>query len=287
VRAVPAKLLLLLFALALLAGCSTLQLAYDNAGRYLYWRATSYLDLNGEGLEALGLSIERFHAWHRARALPEYARLAEEAAGRLAGGLSREDLVWGYDALIAQARRGLRQAAEEAAPVLDGLDAAQLEHLEKRFAADNRRFAREHLRGTPEERRNKRTRRTQERLEDWVGKLAGEQAARVRQYSERAPLVDEMRARERKRLQGDLLALLRERRAAEQLPARAERWERGRDPAYEAAVAAQRREYFAMLLEIDRMLTPEQRARAVRQVQRYAGDFRRLAAKAPGQLASQ
>src|SRR5256885_734967 len=83
----------------------------------------------------------------RVEALPRYASIAEDAAARLARGLSREDLVWGYDSLVAQARESLRAAAAKAAPLLDRLDEEQIRHIERRFAEDNRKFAREYLRG--------------------------------------------------------------------------------------------------------------------------------------------
>jgi hypothetical protein len=270
---------LALLAAALLAGCSVMQTAYDNADRYLRWRAGGYFDVQGEQLEDLERRIERFHAWHRAEALPQYARLAEEAGERVARGLSQDDLLWGYDALATQIRQGVRAAAEHGAPLLDRLNDEQIEHLGRRLAEDNRRYARKFLRGTADERKNGRARRTIARLEEWVGRLTQEQAGRVRQYSERAPLADELRERERQRLQGELLALTRERQAQTQLPARAAHWERGRDPELDAAAALQRRELFAMLLDVERMLSPGQRARAIARLREHAADFRELAAR--------
>ena len=72
------------------------------------------------------------------------------------------------------------------------------------------------------------------RLEDWVGKLTPAQLQRVRDYADRAPIADELRDRDRKRLQGDVLAILRAREA--QAPSRAARQLRhGREPAYRRA----------------------------------------------------
>lgn len=276
---VAARPVVLLLAALLLSSCSVMQAAYNNAGIYLRWRATTYLDVHEAQLEELEGRIERFHAWHRRNALPEYARLAEDLAARLARGLSRADLQWGYDAALAEVRHSVRAAAENGAGLLDKLNAGQIEHLEKRLAEDNRRFAKEFLRGTSEERKNKRTRRNIERLEEWVGELTQAQADRVKAYSERAPLTEEMRDRERKRLQGEFLALVRERQAGRRLAERAAGWERGRDPAFEAAAAAHRAEYFAMLLDIERALSPEQRSRAIARLRGYAADFRALAAE--------
>ena len=264
----------------ILGGCSALRLAYENADTYLHYRANSYLDLEGKASEELEERIGEFFNWHRKNALPQYARIGEEAARRLDDGLSREDLVWGYDLLVAHARQSLRVAAERMAPLLDRLSAEQAAKMEKRFAEDNRKFARGYLRGSEPERRKRLAKRVEERLEDWVGNLSQSQLERVKQHSERAPLYDEMRDRDRKRLQGELLDMVRKREAQKRLPERAANWERGREPAYAAASETGRKEYFALLLELDKTLSPEQRARAQANFRRYAEDFNVLARRA-------
>ena len=265
---------------AAVSGCSVVRFAYDNADTYLHWRATSYLDLHGEAVDELHERIQQLLAWHRTQALPQYVRIADDAARRLSRGLARQDLDWGYDSLMVQARQSLHAAAGCVAPMLDLLTPAQLAHLEERLAEDNRKFARENLRGSEEERRQRRARRAEEQLEDWVGRLSQTQVDRIRRFSERAPLAAELRDRDRKRIQAEVLAMIRAGQAAARLPEFAANWQRGRDPAFAAVNEAWRQEVSAMLLDIERTLTPAQRARAVAQLQRYARDMRMLAAKA-------
>jgi hypothetical protein len=269
-------LLLLLF----LNGCSAVRLAYDNADTYLRWRAGSYLDVQGEASEDLDERIDSFLAWHRAKALPEYAKLTEEAARRFGDGLSREDVIWGYDSVRAQVALGLAEAAQRIAPVLDKLGEEQVRHMEARFREDNRKFARENLRGNEKERRKRRAERVEERLEEWVGRLSEPQQQRVREFSERAPLTAEMRDQDRKRLQAEFLAMVRSRSAQKRLPELARHWERGRDPAFVKANVAAREEMFSLLMDIDRGLAPEQRARAQAHLRRYSEDFAVLASRA-------
>jgi hypothetical protein len=270
------KVVCTLLVAALLSGCSTVRLVYDNAETYLRWRAALYLDLDGAMADELDERIAAFMAWHRAQALPQYAQLADEATRRFERKLAPADLVWGYDAAMTQARESLRAAAMEGAPLLDRLSPRQIAHLEKRLGEDNRRFARENLRGSERERRRRRTERNVERLEDWVGRLSQAQRDRVAQYSERAPLLDEFRDRDHKRVQAELLAVLRAKEAKNRLPELAANWDRGRDPAYVAALEASRKEYFAMALDLDRSLSGQQRARALHELRRYADDFRTL-----------
>ncbi len=135
-------------ALLLVAGCGMLRFAYNNADLFLRWQLGRYLDVHGAESEELDARIATFVAWHRANALPEYAKLLTEAGRRFERGLSREDLVWGYDSVQAQLTEGVRAGAGYIADLLDRLTAEQAEHLERRFAEDTRKCARENLTGT-------------------------------------------------------------------------------------------------------------------------------------------
>jgi Family of unknown function (DUF6279) len=264
---------------ALACGCSTVRVAYDNADAYIRWQVHSYVVVEGADADELDERIDEFHAWHRKNALPKYVTLAHEATQRFSDGLSHADLVWGYDSARAQARESLRKAAELVAPLLDRLTPEQLAAMERRIAEENRKFYRDNLRGSERDRRDRRARQVINRLEDWVGKLTQAQVQRVRQYVERAPLTDELRDRDRKRLQKDVIAIVRAHEARARLPERVVNWENGREPAVAAGLEASRQQYFAMLLDLDRMLTPEQRARVLGQVRRYADDFDALSAQ--------
>jgi hypothetical protein len=267
-----------LAALALLGGCNAVRVTYKHADTLLHWQATRYVELEDDDSDELASRIDGFLAWHRAKALPQYEKIARDGARRMEKGLSPEDVNWGYDAFMSQARESLRAAAERIAPLLDRLDAEQTGQIERRFAEDNRKFERENLRGSERDRRKRRAKRTAERLEDWVGRLSKAQMERVRQYSERAPLFDDLRDRDRRRLQAEFLAMVRAREATKRLPDLAAHLERGRSPSYVAALEKNRREYAALVLDTDRSLSPEQRARAAARLRAYADDFSALAA---------
>jgi hypothetical protein len=272
----PLALLLCLF----LAGCSgAVRIAYDNADAFARWKVDNYLELSGADSEELDDRIDAFHVWHRTQALPQYAKLAEEGARRMERGLSQGDLVWGYDSLVFQGTESLRAAAERLAPLLDRVGAGQVRHIERGFAEDNRKFAKEFLRGSDEERRRRRAKRYVERIEDWVGRLSDAQVARIQQFAERAPEAAEPAARDRQRLQAGILDIIRSGQSRDRLAGYLAGWREGREPAYVAASEAWRREVFALALDLDRMLTPEQRTRALARLRAYAADFAALAEK--------
>lgn len=271
-----ARWFVVVLALALLSGCSVTRLAYNNADVFLRWQANHFLDFEGEQSEELDRSLEAFLGWHRAKALPQYARLADEAASRVSRGIRQEDLDWSYDAVLAQVRDALGAAASESAGLLDRVSPEQISHLERRLAESNREFAKEHVQGTMEERHKRRVKRNFERLEEWFGPLSEAQVARVERYSERAPFSADLRERDRNRRQAEFLAMLRAREARKRLVPWVQDWEAGREPAYVAATRATRAEYMDLLLDLDRTLAAEQREHLANRLKRFSGLFESL-----------
>ncbi len=271
------KLLFLALALTLLQGCSVTRVAYNNADVFLRWQANYYLDFEGDQSEELDRRLAAFLAWHRASALPQYARLAAEAAVRVERGIKRADLEWGYDAVRAQMREALGRAAAESGALLDGLRAEQIAHLERRLEEENRKFAKERMQGTLEERHEKRVKRNVERLEEWFGALSEAQVARIERYSQRTPFSADLQDRDRRRRQAEFLAMLRAREARQKLARWAQDWEAGRAPAYAKAVQATRDEYMDLLMDLERTLGPEQREHAIARLKRFSALFEALA----------
>jgi hypothetical protein len=194
-------------------------------------------------------------------------------------------MVWSYDAIRQQAREGLRRAGGELGDFLDRLAPAQIENLERRFAEDNAKFARDWLEGTPEEIRARRLKRLTHTLEDWLGELTDAQRSRIRRFNEAAPLNAGMRDSERRRRQAELVAMLRARESARRLADWAAEWDRGRDPAFARANREFTEGLLAMLADLERTLSPRQRAVAVARLREYARDFQMLASARVAQSA--
>jgi hypothetical protein len=266
-----------LMLLALAAGCSQLEFAYNHADVWLRWKASSYVYLEGEQARAFEARVAAFHGWHRTEALPHYARLAGEAATRLERGATPADIAWGYDAFRQRIREELRRAGEALGGFGDGLTEAQIASIERRFADDNRRFAAEWLSGTEAERRARRLERLTERLSEWLGPLDEAQLARVREFNDSAPYNAELRDRDRRRLQAEFLALLREREGQRRLGEWAAAWDAGREPALVAASRATTQAFLVLLADLERSLSEAQREQVVARLRGYARGFQLLA----------
>ena len=269
-------------ALALLAACSATRVAYNNADTALRYMAWEYFDLDSEQFGDLKLRLARLHEWHRANELPAYAALMRGASQRVARGVEAEDVGWAIASLRVRYRRFASRAAEDAAPVLATLGTDQLAYVEKKFAEKNAKFASEFLQRDERERERAQVKRMLERFREWTGALTPKQEARIARFVREHQRFAVLRFEDRQRWQHDAIAMVREHRRPQELAPRiAEVFTEPqmRRPEEFAREESRWEEGFAQLLvDLDRTLSPEQRAHVVERMQGYADDFAALAA---------
>ncbi len=282
------RILLLLAAATVLAGCSATRIAYDNFGLVSRFTLSRYVDLDAAQSAALRPRIADFHRWHRANELPEYAAVLKSAGERAGRGITAEDVRWGIVTLRAHLHAFTARAALEVAPVLVTLDAAQLAELEHRFAENNEKYAREYLASDPAARRRAQLKRALSRFGEFTGDLDDAQEALVAKFIVDHERHAELRFEDRRHWQRDALALVRGHRDPAALGARlAETFTRPELRRSEEFLREDRRweEDFAQLVvALDRTLSAGQRERVVRRLLDYAEDATVLAAK-PGEAA--
>ena len=285
------KLALVLAALAVLAGCSGAQLAYNNADSVVRWMANDYFALEGGQEEDFRARLGRFHAWHRSEELPRYSALLTSAGDQLADGLTAAKLLWAWEKVQGRYRRMAAHAAPDLAEVLATLTPAQYQRLDKKFNESDANYVKKYLKGGETEQRGRRDKRNLELMRDWFGELSEAQEAQLIASSARLPLVYELRLQNRQRRQREFVAVLKAGRSAAELEPRLRQWltdwEAGASPEYRQQSALYRDGYVQMLLQLDRSLAPAQRAHAVERLRDYAGIFATLAAEgAPARLAA-
>lgn len=193
----------------LLQACSTLRIAYNQAPELAYWYLDGYLDLNGAQSLQLKGEMARLQAWHRQSELPLYIATLQKLQQQLP-----QDLDVGAVCAISNDVRSkliaLSERAEPAAAALAGtLSTAQLAHLERSFAKDNARYREEALDATPQERRDRRYKRTVRRAQMLYGRLGDAQLAVIGQRIEQSRFDAERAHRETLRRQSDALTTLR------------------------------------------------------------------------------
>ena len=257
-------------------------LAYSNLGPMLTWIVDDYVDLDGSREDWVRVRIDRVLAWHRTEELPRYRTLLETMLAKSARAFAPGDIASHQGELRAAYHRLVAQVIPDTAEFISTLEAAEVEQMERKFAEDNRRFVRESVKGTPEERLERRVRRFAGHPESWVGKLTAEQKALVvSRYPELRDVSEELLG-ERRFRQSELLALIRSRPTRPALEAGLRRlfidtdsWRR---PEYAAKLRARDEQLHMLISDLSATLTPAQRAHLQNRIRRFLGDITTLTA---------
>jgi Family of unknown function (DUF6279) len=276
------RCLLPLSACLLVAACSMAGLAYNNVVPLASWYIDDYVSLDDAQQERFRESMSRLHAWHRRSELPEYGRLLEQAALKTEGTVQANDIL----ELYADGRRVMGRLAEQALPemadLLLTLTPAQIKSIEARLRKENDKFMAERMKVPPAQRDRERLQRYTRNVESWMGSLSASQRATLAAAFADIPVADELRLEDRKRLQAEFIALLRNppprERMIEQLRIIMLTPEVGRSPAYEAQSRRWRDANATMLARLVADATPQQRKQLQRKLRDYASDVLTLAA---------
>lgn len=278
-----AILRLLLGGLALLlSGCSTLRVVYNQADHILTWMAHDYFDLDAQQRQEFQLRLDPLLKWHRQEALPDYIRFLGDVKKRAGQSVSREDAVWLVENVKERYRAIAAKGTPEAVEMLASLTPDNIQALEKQFVKVNQKFVREYqLGGTRDQQRRARTERTLKRIKDWTGSLTHAQEERIAALYERVPYTESVRHQDRQRRQKEFLAILRQRHNkaefARALAPWLADWEKGRPPEVTLALNDSYEKRLAFYLEVERLLTREQRTHVQRKIQDYIDDLNALA----------
>lgn len=276
-----------------LAGCSALQLGYNQAPSLIYWWVDGYADLDDAQSTRVRQDIDRLLAWHRQAELPAYAERLRQWRALAAGDLSAEQVCAQTEVLRSAASRLIERGHEPLARLALSLSPEQLQHMERHQAKGNEGFEKDFLRGNAEQRLERRLERAVDRYETLYGELSNAQVALVRKSLLDSPFDPARTLAERRARQTELLGLIR------QLQATPAGRTAGDGPAPRAAVQAlgawlQRGLFAAPTANTDaagwvrhgcqafaalhNSTSPTQRAHAQQELRRYEDDLRALAA---------
>ncbi len=274
---------LLVLAVALSA-CTAARLVYNQAPTLGYWWLDRHVDLDDPQSVQAREALDRFFQWHRQNELPVYADLLRRWQAMAPGDLTAEQACGQFD----EVRRRLEHAAEQTvmpfAQLAQRLTPAQIEHLQRHLARGNQAFEKDFLRGSPEQRLDKRLDNAVGRYERFYGTLDAAQRQRLRDGLQASPFDAPRTQAERLRRQADLLQTVREAQAwpdqaAERVRAHFARIARSPAPGYDAYSRELVRHGCALLATLHNSATPEQRAHAARVLGGYEDDFRVLSAQ--------
>ncbi|MDP2416159.1 MAG: DUF6279 family lipoprotein [Hydrogenophaga sp.] len=276
--------LMLLTALTLSA-CSTTRLAYNQAPNLLYWWLDGYMDFTSEQSPQARQDIDTFLAWHRSNELTTYARQLQEWQAMATQDMSATQACAQFEAVRAAVQRASERGLEPLTRLGQQLNPAQVAHLQRHHDKRNDSFEKEYLRGSPEERLNRRVDQAVSRSETLYGRLSPAQRELVRKGLQQSPWDPQTALRERLRRQSELLQTLQTLQNSSNVNAlNASRSHLTRvlqtpTAGYNANSQALVQHGCAQFAALHNTTTAEQRANAVRVLKGYEDDMRALAAQ--------
>lgn len=278
----------LLLLVSLMAGCSAVRIGYANGDTFVYWWLNGYVDFTDNQKPWVKAHIDRLMGWHRKTQLTDYAHLLTGTQQRLQKPVTSADVEAEYADLKKRALLVIDKAMPELTDLALSLQPQQIAHLEKKFASNNEKYRKEYLQGSLEHRQAHRYEQVMKHAEYWFGSFNDKQEAQIRTASDARPLNHELWLTERMQRQHELIRILNK--------IQAERPARETAMAMLKAYVATSAEHFTyaenkaffdtsregsvqMTAVIINLATPEQKAHAVKRLQKWIEDFQEMAAK--------
>jgi hypothetical protein len=178
---------LLIVLLALLAGCSSLKLAYPRLDWFVLYYVRGHVTLTDHQSDRLETALATFQRWHCTTELGDYARWLREVNGDIQGGNTGFDVVARrYAELLAFWDRVLGQGSAELAVLLPLLSDEQVEEYFHNLARDNSRYRTESVELSLTARHARSRERMRAQLERWIGELMPAQEQALTSWSQAA-----------------------------------------------------------------------------------------------------
>jgi hypothetical protein len=261
--------------------------AYGNLGSMLTWMVDDYVDIDGAREDWVRARLDRVVAWHRAEELPRDRAFLESVRAKSEAPFRVEDIAAHQREVRAGYYRVMEQVIPDTAEFLATLGPDEIARIERKFADDNRRFVRDSVRGTPDERLERRISRFIGHLESWVGPGAGAPRALVHErYRELADHSEQLLG-ERRFRQTELLALVRAKPPRPQMEAGLRRiyveTDSWRNPEYAQKLRERDLKVHTMIADLSATLSERQRAALQKRIRGFLRDISNLTATSAAQ----
>ena len=260
----------------ILAGCSATSLVYNNAPWLLREKVDDYFSLSGMQERQLDRDIELLFEWHRYQELPEYANLMATLNRQIADGVNREELSWLFEQIAAARVRFVEAGLQGASEFLASIDNEQLERFDSEFR-QKLDEDRERLDLSIGEQKEERFGRYLETLEEWFGDFDRQQQDALRLVIDARPLTYAQWHTRREQRHRELINFLADNPGAPAIKAYLHRqYVQGIKQRSDTLWNNSRQFWLSAGLEIDQIITPEQRRYAMLRLDGYRQDFTAL-----------
>lgn len=270
--------LCLLSVVVLLSGCA-LTFGYRHADWLISWQLDHYLDLTAGQRRDVTARLKPLLTRHRAEAIPRYEQFLKELQQRVSGGLTGDDLEWVYASYDRFRADLLERAIPDGSALLVTVNERQIRNLEDVFRKEEQKAIRA-LQGSSANRLDERTRKLLAIAEDWLGPLSPEQVARISPFTRALPDSQPVLWHYRRQRQQELLTVLRRPASIDDMSLELRMMfvqsDQTAPVVFREMVKELRASLTRLLLETDRLLTVQQRRKAVTSIQRLIDDLHSL-----------
>jgi hypothetical protein len=279
--------MLLALPMALMTGCSSIPLAYNNGPQLAWWWVDGYFDFNRDQAPAVKQGLDKLFDWHRSTQISLYLPLLGTAQAQVIEPTTAAQACRWQDQGRELLEPTLERALNSAADVLPSLGEAQFKHLEARYVKVLAEMRDDFLQADLAERHKQSVKRALERAERLYGRLDEPQRRVIDAGVAASPFNPELWWQERQRRQRDTVQTLR-RLAADKadrdqrlaaLRTLVARVERSPDAAYRAYQLKLADYNCGLAAQIHNATTPAQRKQARETLKDWETDLRQLMAR--------
>jgi hypothetical protein len=205
------RLRLLLIALTLpvlLAGCSAVRLAYNQAPELAYWWLDGYVDFSDAQKPLARGALHDWFVWHRRDELPQYAQLLAQAREQVLAPATPEQACRWFGQINERVDAAFDRALPPLADVMRRMTPAQIAHLERKYASTSDELENDFVKPRPQARQKAQLDRVVDRAEMIYGRLDAAQRARIAEILVESPFDAPRWLAERRARQQDALRTL-------------------------------------------------------------------------------
>jgi len=184
IRLAPVRMVMLLIAITLTAGCNRIDLAYRNLDFLIPWSLNDYLDLSRDQQKRFRSQLQHHLGWHCRTQLPQYLDRVERLEQQIRSDRIDEAALREH---YEQARQAIQIIAVQITPsatrLLHDLNDQQVSELKKGLEKDRREHSEKYLEPPLSQQIDARAERAIKRVEHWLGSSGNMQRERIRDWA--------------------------------------------------------------------------------------------------------
>jgi hypothetical protein len=192
----------------LLAGCSFLETTYNQAPWLLQWWLDGQLDLSSAQKQQVKDELIALQAWHRKTQLPPIARSFQSLSDVATQDMSPAQACSFEEGLLQSLPALAHEASGHLARLALTLKPEQWAYMRREQAKSDKKWRKEWLDGSPDQRLERRFDKALDHLQDYYGMLEVEQKRALLRHLQTSPYDPELAWQERQRRHADVLNTL-------------------------------------------------------------------------------